>query len=171
MKIRSPAFAGRLFPLLIAASAAAHADDGVRASSRALCASADAADVREAIGGSPGAGDVVLDDPDMGISCMFVDTGNYNNGLSLLFHTSADLRAADGRWETAAEYFEEFTRKGEKVSGLGDAAAWTNIGFAALYVLRGDTVVRMTSANPAFGDTAARARFEALARKLVARMP
>ncbi len=170
MKIRFDRVAATLLSLLFAVSTAVHADD-VRPASRALCASVSASDVAEAIGGKPGAGEVVLDDPETGVDCVFVDEGNYNNGLSLLFHTSADLSAAGGRWDSAAEYFEEFTRKGAPVAGLGEAAAWTDDMFTALYVLRGETVVRMTSSNPAFADAAARTRFEALMGKVAAHLP
>src|SRR5690606_26501858 len=116
--------------------ASAYADDGVRAHSRALCASVSAADVGEAIGGRPGAGEVAMDDPETGSSCVFVDESNYYNGLSLEFHTTTDLSATGGRWRTAAEYFEEFTHNGQPVQGLGDAAAWVDDMFVALFVLR-----------------------------------
>lgn len=165
------AVAGACFSLLLLICATAYADDGVRARSRALCASVSSADVAQAIGGKPGAGDVVMDDPETGSSCVFVDESNYYNGLSLEFHTTADLTASGGRWDTAAEYFEEFTRKGRPVPGVGDAAAWVEDMFVALFALRGDTVVRMTSGNKSFEDPAARARFEALMAKVVAGLP
>ncbi len=162
--------AATLFSLLFVVSTVALADD-VRPASRAMCASITSADVAEVIGGKPDAGEVSYDSPTTGIGCVFVDESNYYNGLSLDFHTSADLLAEGGRWTTAAAYFEEFTRGGQKVTGLGDAAAWVDTMYIALFALRGETVVRITADKKTIADPTARARYETLMGKVIARLP
>lgn len=169
MKNRFFALAGTL-SLLFSIATVAQAED-TRPASRALCASVAAADVAQAIGGTPGAGEVTTDDPLTGIGCVFVDSGNYYNGLSLDFRTNADLLASGGQWASVTEYFEEFTRTGQPVAGLGDAAAWVDDMFPALYARRGDVSVRMTSDNKSFANPAEHAKFEALMGKILARLP
>ncbi len=170
MKTRLHSFSRLLLPLLLATVPFAQAQEP-RAASRALCDGIHSVDVREAIGGTPGAGTLDYDSPDLGIACGFVDENNNYRGLTFTFHTSADLSVSEDHWDTAAEYFEEFTRKGTTVANLGDAAAWTDDMFTALYVLRGDMALRITADHPDFNDPAHRARFEALARKVVAGLP
>jgi len=116
----------------------------------------------------------VIDTPGLSnIDCVYLDEGNYlGAGMSIGYITTEKLaKNTISPWSTATEYFEEWTRKGTGVTGLGEGAAWDDATRPTLYVLKGDTVVHISGTALDTSDAAVRAKVEALAQQVVARMP
>lgn len=167
-----------------ASAAEPQADAGMVA--EAVASAADAADathpfcelVTFAEIQAAGAGNIskldVIDLPEFSnIDCVYVDQGNYlGAGMSITFTTSEKLvKTAGSSWTTAPEYFTEWTRKGTAVTGLGDGAAWVDFASTTLYLLKGDTVVQFSGTGLKTSEASVRAKVEALAQLVVARMP
>lgn len=145
------------------ASAAAHP----------LCELVTFADIQAAGGGNVSQLDVLNAADSDNIQCIYIDQGNYlGAGMSLHFVTSEKLAAtAASRWTTAAEYFEEWTRTGTAVAGIGEGAAWVDLAGSALYALKGNTVLQISGTGLDASDASVRAKIETLAQQVIARMP
>lgn len=134
-----------------------------------LCEKATFAEVQAVVGGSISKLDVI-DEPDMSnLSCVYLDTQDLYNGLTIQFITDERLKASKSRWSTAKAYFEEWTGGGDGVSGVGEGAAWSSLT-NSLYALRGSTVIQLSSGKADIADAAVRARFEALAAQILGKL-
>lgn len=137
--------------------------------SNPLCALATLPEVQAVVGGTISKIDVIDEATLTNLSCVYLDQKDYNNGLTIQFITTDRLVKTDSQWKTAAAYFAEWTRKGEPVAGLGEGAAWVELT-NGLYVLKGDTVMQFSASSANTKDAAVRAKFETLAKQVLARM-
>ena len=81
----------------------------------------------------------------------------------ILFISTDRLVKTDSQWHTAAAYFAEWTRTSEPVAGLGEGATWVGL-------TKGDTVMQFSASSANTKDAAVRAKFETLAKQVLARM-
>ncbi len=140
------------------------------ASSDPLCGKATYADVSAVTGASFDKVDVI-DKPDLDyVECVFLDSRDISAGLTVRFVPTAKLVATASKWKTAASYFQEWSRGGNSVEGVGERAAWIELP-AGLLVLAGDQALQFSASKSDLSDPAVRARFETLARAVVARIP
>ncbi|MEO7936262.1 MAG: hypothetical protein ABIR27_08385, partial [Dokdonella sp.] len=103
------------------------------------------------------------------VECNFLDSRDLYAGLTIHFVSTAKLVATKSKWQTAAAYFNEWSRGGDVVSGLGERAAWTELP-AGLLVLAGDQALQFSASKSDLSDPSVRARFETLAQTVVARI-
>lgn len=151
-----------------AAQAAATAETA-SAPANPLCAMATFAEVSAATGSHFDKVDVI-DQPDLHyLDCVFLDSRDLYAGLTIRFVSTTKLVATSSNWQTAAAYFEEWSRGGDSVAGIGERAVWTDLP-AGLLVLDGDQALQFSAAKSDLSDPAVRAKFEALAQAVVARM-
>lgn len=134
------------------------------------CDAARFVDVGAVIGATIDKVDVIAGEGMHSVDCVFLDPANFYNGLSIQFVTTELLRKADSPWATATAYVEEWGRGGVAVEGLGDTAMWVELP-ASLLVRRGDYALRFSADKADLSDAAVRARFETLARQVLARLP
>ena len=133
-----------------------------------LCDLASLAEVQAVIGGRVEKRDV-MDDAGMPIvDCLFLDADDVFNGLSLRILTTARLQANDSPWANAKAYFDEWSRNGEPVAGIGDGAAWIDMP-ASLMVWSGDRAFHLSGGKLDLADLQVRARLEELARRIASR--
>lgn len=113
----------------------------------------------------------VIDEPDLDyLECVYLDSRDIYAGLTIRFVSTGKLVASSSKWQTAAAYFEEWSRNGKTVAGLGEGAAWTDMP-AGLLLKKGDYALFFSASKSDLSDPATRARFEALAKTVVARLP
>lgn len=113
----------------------------------------------------------VIEGPDMDyLDCVFLDSKDLFAGLVIRFVSNEKLVATSSKWQTASAYFEEWSRGGDSVAGIGENAAWTSLP-AGLMVLNGDQVLQFSASKSDTSDPAVRAKFETLARMVIARLP
>ena len=135
----------------------------------AVCGLASLADVQAVIGGRIEKVDVIDEASLPTLDCIYADAGDLYNSLSLRFVTTGRLVATDSQWTTAAAYFAEWGRNGTAVADLGDGAAWIQMP-AGLLVLAGDTAFHLGVGKGDLQSPEVRARLEAFARQVAARM-
>lgn len=136
--------------------------------SNPLCAVATQAEVQAVIGGAITKIDVI-DEADLPyVDCIYLDSQDVFNSLSIGYVTTEKLGKTNSQWPTAAAYFAEWTRNEQAVAGLGAGAAWED---TTLWVLKGDTVIKVSADKAATADAAVRAKFETLAGQVLARLP
>ncbi len=112
----------------------------------------------------------VIDEPDLDyVECNFLDSRDLYAGFAIRFISTSKLVATKSKWQTAAAYFDEWSRGGDRVSGLGARAAWTELP-AGLLVLAGDQALQFSASKSDLSDPSVRARFETLAQTVVARI-
>ena len=140
------------------------------AASNPLCELATLAEVQAVTGGNITKIDVI-DVADLtGLSCVYLDEQDIYNGLTIDYHTTEKLVKTNSQWTTAAAYFAEWTRSDAPIAGLGDGAAWVEIS-EELWILKGDTVIKIGSSSLDSENPDIRAKVEALAGQVVARLP
>jgi hypothetical protein len=144
-----------------AAAAAAH---------HPLCDAATFDEVQAVIGGHIAKLDVVDDAMQSSVDCIYLDPQDYFNGLTIRFVSTERLIATASKWRTAGEYYAEWGRGGEPVTALGDGAAWVDLT-SGLLVYHRNHALHFSASKADLADAAVRARFEALARRVVARLP
>lgn len=111
----------------------------------------------------------VIDEADLPyVDCIYLDSQDVFNSLSIGYVTTEKLGKTNSQWPTAAAYFAEWTRNEQAVAGLGAGAAWED---TTLWVLKGDTVIKVSADKAATADAAVRAKFETLAGQVLARLP
>ena len=137
--------------------------------SNPLCALATLPEVQAVVGGTISKIDVIDEATLPNLSCVYLDQKDYNNGLTIQFISTGRLVKTGSQWNTAAAYFAEWMRTGEPVAGLGEGAAWVELT-NGLYVLKGDTVMQFSASSANTKDAAVRAKFETLAKQVLARM-
>lgn len=135
-----------------------------------LCEKASYPEVAVVTGGSFDKVDVI-DEPGVdSVECVFLDSKDLYAGLTIRFVATEKLVATASKWQTAAAYFNEWSRGGKAVPGLGESAVWADMP-AGLLVQKGDHVLHFSASKVDMSDPAVRARFEALAQLVVARLP
>ena len=72
-----------------------------------LCSIATFADVQRVIGGSISKVDVIDEDSLHQLSCIYLDSQNLFNSLSLVFVTSDRVAKTAAKWASAAAYYGE----------------------------------------------------------------
>lgn len=113
----------------------------------------------------------VIEGPDMDyLDCVFLDSKDLFAGLVIRFVSNEKLVATSSKWQNASAYFEEWSRGGDSVAGIGESAAWTSLP-SGLMVLNGDQVLQFSASKSDTSDPAVRAKFETLARMVIARLP
>ncbi len=151
------------------AEAASHSPTTI-APKNPLCGKASFAEVSAVVGGHFDKVDVI-DEPDLDyVECNFLDSRDLYAGLTIHFVSTAKLVATKSKWQTAAAYFDEWSRGGDPVSGLGERATWTELP-AGLLVLASDQALQFSASKSDLSDPSVRARFETLARAVVSRIP
>lgn len=135
-----------------------------------LCETATFEEVQAVVGGHIAKLDVIDEATLHSVDCIYLDPQDYFNGLTIRFVTTERLVASASQWRTAAEYFAEWGRGGEAVTGLAQGAAWVDAS-NGLLVYQGDHVLHVSASKADLTDTAVRARFVTLARHVVARLP
>ncbi|MEO6343588.1 MAG: hypothetical protein ABIO49_10600 [Dokdonella sp.] len=134
-----------------------------------LCGKATYAEVSRVAGGNFDKVDVI-DKPDLDyVECVFLDSRDLYAGLTIRFVSTAKLVATSSKWQTAAAYFKEWSRGGKSVADVGERAAWIELP-AGLLVLAGDQALQLSASKSDLTDPAVRAKFETLARAVVARI-
>ena len=140
------------------------------AASNPLCDLATQAEVQAVIGGSITKIDVI-DVADLtSLDCVYLDPQDFKKGLSIQYTTTERLVKTNSQWSTTADYFAEWTRGETPVAGLGEGAAWVDIT-NSLWVLKGDTVVEISTDSVDTSDAASHTAVETLAGQVVARLP
>lgn len=134
------------------------------------CDAATFAEVGAVMGAQIGKVDVIAGEGMYSVDCVYLDPANIYDGLSIQVVTTELLQKADSPWSTAVAYAEEWGRGGRAVDGLGDGAMWVDLP-ASLLVRRGEYVLRLSADRADLADAAVRARFETLARQVLARLP
>lgn len=135
----------------------------------AMCAKATFEEVSAAAGAGVDKVDVI-DEPGLHyLDCVYLASSDSYAGLTIRFVSDERLAATASQWSTAAAYFDEWSRTGAAVAGVGDRAAWMELP-AGLLVLVGDQVVQFSASKVDLADPAVRARIERLARALVERL-
>lgn len=135
-----------------------------------LCALAQFDEVRAVVGGHIAKLDVIDEESLHSVDCVFLDSQDLYNGLSIKFITSERLIKTASRWSSAKAYFEEWSRGGAAVSELGDAAAWVDLP-GGLLALQGEHVLHLSSSKADITKAEIRTRFEILARQVLSRLP
>lgn len=151
------------------AGAVADAAEG-SAAAHPFCETATFAEVGAVIDAQIGKVDVISGEGMHSVDCVYLDPANIYEGFSIQFVTTELLRQVGSPWSTAAAYVEEWGRGGRTVAGLGDSAMWVDLP-ASLLVRRDDYVLRFSADRADLTDAAVRARFETLARQVLARLP
>lgn len=139
------------------------------ASAGAVCELASPADVQTVIGGNVATVDVIDEATLPTLDCIYTDTGDLYNSLALRFVTTERLLATESQWRTAAAYFAEWGRNGTAVEQIGEGAAWIDLP-AGLLVLAGDRAFHVSVGKGDMTTPEVRARLEAFARQVAARM-
>ena len=151
------------------AAAVADAAEAV-ATSHPFCDAAAFTEVGAVMGTQIGKVDVIAGEGMHSVDCVYLDPANIYDGFSIQFVTTELLQKADSPWPTATAYVDEWGRGGRSVDGLGDSAMWVDLP-ASLLARRGDYVLRFSADRADLTDAAVRARFEALARQVLGRLP
>jgi len=135
-----------------------------------LCALVEFDEVSAVVGGHIARIDVIDDESLHSVDCVFLDPQDIYNGLSIKFVSTERLIKTSSRWPSALAYFEEWSRSGTAVAGLGDGAAWVDLP-GGLLVHRRDHVLHLSADKADVSNAEVRARFETLARKVLSRLP
>lgn len=146
------------------------AADGAISASAAMCAKATFAEVSAAAGGNFDKVDVIDEKGLNSVDCVYLDSKDLYNGFTISFVSNAKLVASASKWQTAAAYFDEWSRGGTPVANLGERAAWIDLP-AGLLVLSGDQALHFSGGRLDPSDSAVRARIETLAHQVFTRMP
>ena len=134
-----------------------------------VCGKATYAEVSRVAGGNFDKVDVI-DKPDLDyVECVFLDSRDLYAGLTIRFVSTAKLVATSSKWQSAAAYFKEWSRGGKNVADVGERAAWIELP-AGLIVLAGDQALQLSASKSDLSAPAVRAKFETLARAVVARI-
>lgn len=153
-----------------AAEGAAAAAAAAAAPTNPLCAKATFAEVSAAAGGNFDKVDVI-DEAELDyLDCVYLDSKDLYAGLTIRFVSNGKLVATSSKWPTAAAYFDEWGRSGSPVADVGKRAAWIDLP-SGLLVQKGDHAMHFSASTSDLSDPAVRARFETLARAVVARLP
>jgi hypothetical protein len=135
-----------------------------------LCDTAKPEEVDAVVGGHHTKMDVIDEETLHTLDCIFLDPQDIYNGFSIRFVTNERLIKAGSNWSSANAYFEEWSRGGDVVADLGDGAAWVELP-KGLLVHRGDHAVLFSADKADLTNADVRARFETLARQVIARLP
>ena len=135
-----------------------------------LCSLATYDEIRAVVGGHISKVDVIDDPMSQSVDCVYLDPSDLYNGLSLRFTTTERLTQSGSQWSNAAAYVAEWGRTGTQVEGLGDAAAWIELP-AGLLLQRGDYALHLSASRADLTQADVRAKFETLARQVIARLP
>lgn len=150
-------------PVPQAAAAAA-----TQAPAHPLCDLATLAEVQAVIGGRVQQRDVI-DEPSLPtVDCVFLDADDLYNALTLRIVTTERLQGANSQWPSAQAYFDEWSRNGQAVAGLGEGAAWIELP-AGLLVRSGAHAYHLSTGKLDMADLQVRSRLEELARRVVTR--
>ena len=152
----------------VGAAVAAAAEASV--ATHPLCETANFEEVDAVVGGRHTKMDVIDEETLHTLDCIFLDPQDIYNGFSIRFVTNERLSKAGSNWSSAKAYFEEWSRGGAVVADLGEGAAWVDL-LRGLLVLRGDHAVLFSADKADLTNADVRARFETLARQVVARLP
>lgn len=155
-------------PADVATAVAAAAEASI--ATHPLCELASFDEVSTVVGGHIDQRDVIDEASLHSLDCIYLDSHDFYNGFALKFVTSERLQKTDSRWSSARDYYDEWSRGGTAVADLGDAAMWVDLP-AGLLVLRGDTVLHLSADKADLTNAEVHARFEALARSVVSRLP
>lgn len=148
---------------------AAGSDIAIQPAENALCATATFAEVSAAAGGAFDKVDVIDEEGLHYVDCIYLDSKDLYNGLSMRIVSNAKLVASGGSWPSATAYFDEWGRTGTPVANLGERAAWIELP-AGLLVLKDDQALHFSGDKLDPADAAVRARIETLAQQVVARV-
>ena len=151
------------------ASAVAAAADASSAT-HPLCSLAQYPEIQAVVGGNISKVDVIDVPMSQSVDCVYLDPSDLYNGLSLRFTTTERLTQAGGQWANAAAYVAEWGRTGTPVPDLGDSAAWIDMP-AGLLLQRGDYALHLSASRADLTQAEVRAKFETLARQVIARLP
>ena len=152
----------------VATAVAATAD--ASSATHPLCSLAQYAEIQAVVGGNISKVDVIDDPMAQSVDCVYLDPSDIYNGLSLRFTTTERLTKSGSQWANAAAYVAEWGRTGTPVPDLGDSAAWIDMP-AGLLLQRGDYALHLSASRADLSQPDVRAKFETLARLVVARLP